>query len=182
MPPEEKPGVGYVEPVPEFYNRLLALTQMTNKGLSEFKVLDKAAKYRLDNLEKILTRLVDISTKELANQELTQQDYDFIKNFGSQLNGVISEVEDKAKKTTIIADVHTDSNSRQVLEEGIGYVNLIVVAYKLPDGRILVGAGPIMSYYEFKHPMNARLTDEKWRDLLRTNPPVKPEWTANFSE
>ncbi len=179
--PPEKPVVGYVEPVPEFYNRLLALTRMTNKGLTEMDVLDDTSKYRLENLEKILERLVTLSKKELENQELTQEDYDFIKNFGDELDDVIAEVDEKAKKTTIIADVHTDTNTQQVLEEGVGYVNLIVVAYKVPDGRILIGAGPVMSYYEFKQPMSDRLTDEKWRDLLASNPPEEPEWVSDFA-
>jgi hypothetical protein len=179
---EEKPVVGYVEPVPEFYNRLLALTRMTNRGLTEMDVLDGSSKRRLENLESILARLVNISSKELENEELSKDDYDFIKNFGDNLDGVIADVDDKAKKTTIVADVHTDSNTEQVLEEGVGYVDLIVVAYKLPDGRILVGAGPVMSYYEFKQPMDGRLTDEAWRELLDSNPPEMPEWTANFAE
>ncbi len=182
MPPEEKPVVGYVEPVPEFYNRLLALTRMTNSGLTEMDVLDASSKHRLENLERILARLVNISSKELENEELFEDDYDFIKNFGDNLGGVIADVDDKAKKTTIVADVHTDGNTEQVLEEGVGYVDLVVVAYKLPDGRILVGAGPVMSYYEFKQPMDDRLTDEAWRELLDSNPPEKPEWTANFAE
>lgn len=182
VPPEDKPVVGYVEPVPEFYNRLLALTRMSNKGLSEMEVLDEASKSRLQNLEKILDRLVNISNKELENEELSQQDYDFIKNFGDELNAVISEVDEKAKKTTIIADVHTDTNTKQVLEEGTGYVKFIVVAYKVPDGRILIGAGPVLSYYEFKQPMNNRLTDEKWRELLSSAPPEEPEWVSNFAE
>ncbi len=181
-PPPQKPVVGYVEPVPEFYNRLLALTKMTNKGLSEMNVLDEKAKSRLNNLERILERLVKISKKELKNEELTEDDYDFIKNFGEELNGVIDEVPEKSKKTTIIADVHTDQNTRKVLEEGIGYVKLIAVAYKLPDNRILIGAGPVFSYYEFKQSMKNRLTDEKWRDLLESNPPQSPEWVSNFSE
>ena len=181
-PPPQKPVVGYVEPVPEFYNRLLALTKMTNKGLSEMNVLDEKAKSRLNNLERILERLVEISKKELQNEELTKDDYDFIKNFGEELNGVIDQVPEKSKKTTIIADVHTDQNTRKVLEEGIGYVKLIAVAYKLPDNRILIGAGPVFSYYEFKQPMEDRLTDEKWRDLLESNPPASPEWVSNFSE
>ncbi|MEA1936671.1 MAG: DUF3160 domain-containing protein [Patescibacteria group bacterium] len=174
--PPEKPAVGYIEPVPEFYNKLLALTRMTNKGLTEMEVLDNSAKRRLENLEKVLKRLVNLSKKELENKELTKEDYAFIKNFGEQLNGVIADVDEKAKKTTIIADVHTDQNTKQVLEEGVGYVKMILVAYKLPDGRILVGAGPVMSYYEFKHPMDDRLTDEKWRELLKSNPPDEPEW------
>ncbi len=181
-PEEEKPVVGYVEPVPEFYNRLLALTRMTNSGLTEMDVLDGLSKHRLENLEGILARLVNISSKELENKELSKDDYDFIKNFGDNLGGVIADVDDKAKKTTIIADVHTDGNTMQVLEEGVGYVDLIVVAYKLPDGRILMGAGPVMSYYEFKQPMDDRLTDEAWRALLDSNPPEVPEWTANFAE
>ncbi len=182
MPPIPPPVVGYVEPVPEFYNRLLALTKMTTNGLDEMNVLDESSKARLKSLEGTLEKLIEISKQELENKELSQDDYDFIKNFGESLKGVIADVDEKALKTTIIADVHTDGNSQQVLEEGVGYVDLIVVAYKVPDGRILIGAGPVMTYYEFKHPMADRLTDEKWRDeILKNNPPEKPEWNSNFA-
>ncbi|RXA21732.1 DUF3160 domain-containing protein [Methanosarcina sp. MSH10X1] len=180
MPPEEKPVVGYVEPVPDFYARLLALTRMTNQGLDEMGVLDQVSKARLTNLENILSRLQDISEKELENKELTAEDYEFIKNFGDQLEGTIEDVDEKARKTTVVADVHTDANTETVLEEGVGYVDMLVVAYKLPDGRILLGAGPVMSYYEFKQPMSDRLTDEKWREMLEVNPPEKPEWTSTY--
>ncbi len=180
--PPEKPVVGYIEPVPEFYNRLLALTRMTSEGLDELDVLDDSARNRLQNLDRILVKLIELSEKELENEELTQTDYEFIKNFGEELNSVIEDVDEKAKKTTIVADVHTDQNTGHVLEEGVGYVDLIVVAYKVPDGRILVGAGPVMTYYEFKQPMKDRLTDEKWRELLKEKPPEKPEWINNFSE
>ena len=184
MPAPEPEVVGYVEPVPEFYNRLLALTRMTTTGLDEMNVIDDSAKYRLTNLCSILERLVDISNTELENQELTQEDYDFIKNFGDSLNGVIRDVDEKAKKTTIVADVHTAGpdmkSGRVVLEEGVGYVDLIVVAYKVPDGRILIGTGPVMSYYEFKQPMEERLTDEEWREMLGSEAPERAEWYCNF--
>jgi hypothetical protein len=42
-----------------------------------------------------------------------------------------------------------------------------------PDGSIFLAAGPVLSYYEFKHPMNGRLTDEAWRELLAS--PAKPD-------
>jgi hypothetical protein len=182
LPPPEKPVVGYIEPVPEFYNWLPALTRMTTRGLDEMNVLDSPAKYRLENLEMVLGRLTELSMKELKNEELTLDDYDFIKNFGDELNDVIAEVSERAKKTTIVADVHTDQDTRQVLEEGVGYVDLMVVAYKVPDGRILIGVGPVMTYYEFKHPLQDRLTDEKWRELLVSDPPEEPQWTSNFAE
>ncbi|MGC9443362.1 MAG: DUF3160 domain-containing protein [Candidatus Methanospirareceae archaeon] len=181
MPTPEKEVVGYIEPAPEFYNRLLALTRMTTDGLESMDVLDEPAKYRLERLETILERLVVLSGKELANEELTEADYQFIENFGDELNDVIAEVDEKAKKTTIVADVHTEGNTGQVLEEGVGYVDLIVVAYKVPDGRILIGAGPVLSYYEFKQPMQNRLADEQWRELLQDEPPARPEWYVNFA-
>jgi len=180
MPP--KPVVGYVEPVPEFYSRMLALTSMTRKGLSQLNALSAEESSRLEDLERILRRLIDISRDELENKELTEADYEFIRNFGKQLESIIAGIEAEGKETTIVADVHTDTNPpRQVLEEGVGYVDLILAAYKLPDGRILVGAGPVLSYYEFKHPMDDRLTDEKWQEMLEQgNTPDRPGWIASF--
>ncbi len=180
--PIEEPIVGYVEPVPRLYSRLLALTRMTMDGLDEMDALDRAARTRMENLEEILARLVQISERELNNDELSQEDYDFIRDFGEDLEDVIAGVDEKGRKTTMAADVHTDQNTKQVLEETVGYVKLIVVAYKVPDGRILVGAGPVMSYYEFKQPMSERLTDEGWREMLSSNPPDRPEWVPNFTE
>ena len=72
-------------------------------------------------------------------------------------------------------------NTGQALEEGVGYVDLILVAYKVPDGRIIVGAGPVLSYYEFKQPMSDRLTDEQWQQMLEQgNQPERPAWMGSF--
>jgi hypothetical protein len=76
--PKPKPVVGYVEPVPEFYARLLALTEMTENGLIDLDVLSETEKARLHSLERILERLIAISKAELENEELTEDDYEFI--------------------------------------------------------------------------------------------------------
>jgi hypothetical protein len=123
MPPEPKPVVGYVEPVPEFYARLLALTEMTEKGLVDLDVLNETEKARLQNLEGILERLMNISVAELENETLTENDYEFIMDFGERLDYVVAGVYAKGKETTIVADVHTDDNTEMVLEEGVGYVD-----------------------------------------------------------
>jgi hypothetical protein len=181
MPPQEKPVVGYVEPVPEFYIRILALTRMTRSGLTDLNVLNDTEINRLNDLEDVLQRVITISKDELENQELTDDDYEFIRNFGENLSGIVTGVNNEGKQTTIIADVHTDTNTNQVLEEGVGYVDLILVAYTYPDGRIMMGAGPVFSYYEFKHPLENRLTDKQWKDMLGTNEePPRPEWIGSF--
>lgn len=205
-PPE--PVAGYVEPVPEFYARLLALNRMTLKGLTEMKVLAEPAVERLRKLDEILAKLLAIAEKEIADQKLSEEENAFIRGFGEALEGVRVKYPDlkkaydeaikandwdKAEKireqmdgdksmmTTLIADVHTDQNSQKVLEEGTGQVDLAVVCYLQPGGRLLIGAGPVLSYYEFKHPMADRLTDEKWVDLLKGDQaPARPEWTSNF--
>jgi len=168
---------GYVEPVPEFYGRLLALTRMTRDGLSELGVLSAEAQERLVNLEDILGRLTDIANKELMNQELSQSDRLYIKDFGEKIEGAVIGVEEAGVRTTLAADVHTHGHEEQVLEEGVGYVDIIVVACPAPNGSIFIAAGPVLSYYEFKHSMDDRLTDEAWCELLELpQRPKRPVW------
>jgi len=186
----EPPVVGYVEPVPEFYARLLSLTKMTNQGFKNLIPQEESEKLMieagLNRFAEILSKLLDISKKELENKPLNDKEYSFIENFGSiseDLIGTVSggEVDPEVFKTVLVADVHTDGNTEKVLEEGVGYIKTAVIAYKLPEGHILIGVGPTFSYYEFKQPMEDRLTDKEWRKILDSNPPTEPEWTANFS-
>jgi len=173
---------GYVEPVPEFYARLLALTRMTLKGLDDMKVLDARARRRLASLEAVVARLLALSQQELAGKALTADDYAFIRSFGDRLKGAVAGVKSDGLETTIVADVHTDGNSRQVLEEGTGYLHLMVVVYPMPDGGLVAGVGPVLSHYEFKQPMSNRLTDEAWKAMLRGGKaPALPEWAGTFT-
>jgi len=207
--PRLKPVEGYVEPTAEFYARLLATTRMTLAGLKDMKVLEPVAIDRLKALDTLIARLLDIAKKQLAHKELTAQDYAYIRNFGEALEKIrvkdpklqkeMTEARakkdwkryrelykemtgNKSMKTTIIADVHTDQNSEKCLEEGTGNVEMTVVCYLQPDGRLVLGAGPTLSYHEFKHPMSDRLTDEKWREMLKGGKtPPRTEWIQTFS-
>ena len=168
----------YVEPVPEFFGRLLTLTRMTRLGLSDMAALSDEAREKLMLLEEMLNRLIEIATKELTNQPLSGQDRWDILNYLvlGELEYLVGAYPD-TPKTTLVADVHTCVSERMVLEEAVGKVDLIVVACPLPDGSAFLAAGPVLSYYEFKHPMEDRLTDEKWRELLDSpNKPERPAW------
>ncbi|HML74807.1 MAG TPA: DUF3160 domain-containing protein [Anaerohalosphaeraceae bacterium] len=175
--PPPPDATGYVEPVPEFYRRLRALTEMTQSGLNNLDVLSPEANARLDNFTLILTRLIDISEKELNNLPLSSEDFAYIGNFSKTLESAITGVSSQGISTVMIADVHTDTNSQTVVEEGTGFIDLVVVACPLSNGSILLSVGPVFSYYEFKQPMAQRLTDAEWKLLLKSsNKPVRPAW------
>jgi hypothetical protein len=161
----------------------LSLTCLTRSGLTALNALDTAQAKRLTLLATVLSRLKDISVAELEGWVLSEDDYQFIERFGFILQPLQSGLADEqAAQTTLIADVHTDTNSRQVLEEGVGYTKLLLAAYRLAEGRTVLGAGPVFSYYEFKWPMSDRLTDEKWTNMLITGTaPAVPKWVHSFT-
>ncbi|MDY9927073.1 DUF3160 domain-containing protein [Methanosarcina sp.] len=176
--PEEKPVQGYVEPVPEFYARMLALTKMAHTGMAEMEALDEQSDRDFTTLENTLEKVLEISIKELENKELTDAEYKFIRNFSQNIAPMLENVDIKSQSSILVADVYTSPAG--VLEEGTGKLDLMVVAYKQPDGRIVLGAGPVMSYYEFWQTSGKRLTDEEWREMLKNNPPERPEWVESF--
>ncbi len=184
MPPGAEPlppPPGYVEAVPEFYGRMLALARMTRSGLEHYQVLDDPGRERLTALEEIIENLLRISRTELRGEPISREDADYIKWIGSRIKRCIEGIDEEEHKTTIVADVLTDTNSGLCVEEGVGYVKTMLAAYKLPDGRIAIGMGPVLSTYEFKHPISDRLTDEKWREeILPVKPPAAPEWVRSF--
>ncbi|MBP2147173.1 hypothetical protein J2129_002627 [Methanofollis sp. W23] len=177
--PLETPEIpGYVEPVPEAYHRLAALNAMTADGLFDLGVLDPDAEHRLSALGEVIDRFTALSMKELEGVPLTADDHAFIRGAAETLDGLVLGLEEQ---TTLVADVHSDPYDDIVLEEGVGYVDLIVVACPASDGEATLCAGPVLSYYEFTHPLDDRLTDEAWMQMLRDDPPPRPWWTAGYA-
>jgi flagellar basal body-associated protein FliL len=194
--PEEKPYPGYVEPVPEFYIKLLELTRLTKDGLtkiqdetsnSDLKNIIEQKIYSLDSLETLLKKLLSIVKKELENTPLDDSDYYTIKGIGTYFDSATQmlfsgETNLDLIKPTLVVDVHTDGNTKLVVEEGLGYVNTILVVCPDDKGNLNLAIGPVFSYYEFKYPIEKRLTDEEWRDMLeKGSVPPKPKWVSNFS-
>jgi hypothetical protein len=180
-PPPPPPPKGLVEPLPAFYARILTTTKMAYSGLKELNVLNAKSEKRLSSLVTTLERLYDLCKRQVANKTLTQEDNDFLAAFPEALKRAIGDVDEKGLKTTIIADVHTDLNSKLTLEEASGYVDYIIVAYKRAEGDIVLAVGPVLSYHEFKHPMADRLTDEKWQEMLSAGQaPAQPAWIQTY--
>jgi hypothetical protein len=174
--PREVPP-GYIEPQAEFLTRLLELNRMTQAGLLDLSVLSPEADQRLSTLDELLVTALDITRKQLTNQPLSEADKGFIKGLPDRLDRAVVGVDGAGLKTTMVADVHTHGIEEQVVEEATGRVDLIVVACPAADGSVFLAVGPVLSYYEFKHPMSDRLTDEAWRDILDSDAkPERPAW------
>jgi hypothetical protein len=123
---------------------------------------------------------LNLLVKELSNEPLNTEESNFLVNIADTLDQTVFGIDPVGLKTTLAADVHTDGNTDQALEEAVGYVDWIAAAIPQPHGSLALAAGPVMSNYEFKQPVADRLTDEAWRDLLAKKPPERPAWTASF--
>jgi hypothetical protein len=204
-PPQPVPPKGYVEPVPEFYARLSALTDMTLQGLDQRGLLDEVDRSNLQRLDELVRSFQSMAEKELRGEALTQEEYDTIRFYGGDLEHFVMAAADtdasdpfaqqymeQEPQAAVVADVATDPDPDNdgapnpvVLEEAVGRINEIhaVVPIVQADGslRLQVVKGGVFSYYEFQWPADDRLTDEKWRGMLDGDQaPALPTWTSSF--
>lgn len=187
---------GYVEPEVYVYARLAGLLKLTREGLSARGILTDAAADNLSKMEDLAIRLKTISEKELGGKTLTDEEYDLIRSYGGQLEHFWLEANrDEMQRTgvdqgnylqqnpaALVADVATDPNG-YVLEEGTGPLREILAVVPVAGG-LRIASGVVWSQYEFSWPMNDRLTDERWRELINGpeggGKPAQAEWQKSF--
>ncbi len=206
-PPPAVPPRGYVEPVPEFYARLAALTAMTRDGLGKRGLLAQQDDESLRRLGELASSLQVIAEKELHGEPLSEKEHELIRFYGGELEHLTmaaadtpeddhgpggQAMPDEEPQAAVIADVATDpdpegdgTGEAVVLEVGVGRIDQLYAVVPLieEDGSttLQVAKGGVFSYYEFAWPAEDRLTDEAWREMLDTGEaPPRPEWVASF--
>ena len=186
------PGLvqGYVEPNPHLFGRLASLAAFMRDGLDARGLLIGEVQIKLSDLHSLLLSLKTIAEKELTNEEISYKEYSQIASIGVRLEDLVTfsaDVSGRIESETddemaVIADVHTDPNTSQVLEEGVGYPLNLYVIVKI-EGRLVVAQGAMFSYFEFLHPMSDRLTDEAWQQMLKSKQaPELPIWMMSYVE
>lgn len=196
---EEPDSRGYVEPEPLVYARFMRLADSTAQGLKEYHMLSSADEENLKILSQMAQQLLTISQKELQDQLLTEDEYEFIRAYGGNIEHFWyeavksrsdSEWIDSAEfPAAIVADIATDPNG-QVLEAATGNPSMLLVAIKV-DGKVKIASGSVYSFYQFAWPLSDRLTDIKWRQMMGLEadedgnynfeePVDKPEWTESY--
>jgi hypothetical protein len=155
-------------------------------GLDSRGLLIDDMELRLTSLSNMLVQLKAISEKQLANIPLNATDENFFLGVDSLLSFIATYPEDGELTSdtdefmSIVADVHTDTNTMTVLEEAVGDPMLIIAAVYV-DGNVQLAVGGTFSYYEFTQPIEDRLTDEAWREMLDQGLASSyPSWTSSF--
>lgn len=197
---EELDDRGYVEPEPLVYARFISLADMTAKGLKKYGMLSDTEEENLSRLSQIAEQLFTISNKELRDEVLTDEEYDFIRGYGGNLEHFWYEaardeerqdyISTKELPAAIVTDIATDIDGGTVLETATGNPSKIWVVIKV-DGKIKLAWGSVYSFYQFPWPMDDRLTDTKWRQMMGIQADEdgsysngrameKPEWTESY--
>lgn len=199
---EEPDDRGYVEPYPLVYARFKVLAEGTASGLEHFGVLSSDAKRDLGRLQEMADTLRVISEKELKDEVLSDDEYEFIRIYGGEIEhfwqeAYKDEAEDPKYMTSrefpapLVVDVATDPNG-SVLELATGNPALLTVIVPV-DGTLRIATGAVYSFYEFTQPLDQRMTDHEWRVALGIDPdddgeyhwehedlPDKPAWTESY--
>lgn len=196
---EEPDFRGYVQPEPLVYDRFVTLADMTAQGLKEYSMLSASDEENLKRLSQMAEKLLTISVKELQNEVLTEEEYTFIECYGGDIEHFWYEaVKDNTDAeyiyteeypAPVIADIATDPNG-MVLEVATGKPATIYVVVQV-DGKIKLASGSVYSFYQFEWPMDDRLTDSKWRQMMGWQTDEngnynyekkieQPEWTKSY--
>lgn len=195
---EELDYRGYVEPEPLVYERFADLAALTAKGLKEYGMIDADDEENLSRLSELAVRLYEISKKELKDEVLSEDEYELIEDYGGNLEHFwydamkkesTEQIYSKEYPAAIVVDIATNPNG-EVLEAATGNPSVILVVVKV-DGKLKIAKGSVYSFYQFSWPMNDRLTDSKWRQMMGFEPDddwnynwnnaiPKPDWTESY--
>jgi len=187
-PPLVKNELGACEPYPEVF-KAQARVAMELSGFLEEKGWLPEARDRLDSYAMICNDLAEIGEKARAGMPLSIEEHYYLwtspgrlkatTNLGWELMEQITDPYQDSRMA-VIADVLTDPNTSQCLEEAIGDPAWLLVLVRI-DGKPYIAEGACFTYYEFKQPMDERLSDPQWQEMLGTGKPEMPGWVREIT-
>ena len=193
--PPEPIVKGFVEPNISFWKKAISLLDNTERLLKEENMLTEKISNATERIREEVQFLLNVSEKELAGKELSEEEYDQLQYIGATFENISldlvrekdqylmgwSDVQGADKKVALVADVYTanaDNNpNKSILFEAVGDADEIYVVVEI-GGYLYLTRGAVLSYREFIQPIDEpRLTDEEWQQQLEKNPRKGvPEW------
>ena len=176
--PEPIIPYNYVEPNVEVYAKLKWLAENTKAQLQERNMLKDEIGLVLDQIIDIQDTLMNVSVKELTNQDITDEENLKLYRYGGLIDSVIQIMQMNLMRndvdtsndftTALIADVSTIAPNDlfpkgTYLEIGNGLPCEIYVVCQT-NGKTYLARGALFNYYEFLS--DKRLTNHEWQTLV----------------
>lgn len=191
-PPPPFTPRNWVEPDPAAFGRLASAASLLLDGMRSRDIISDPDIEMLGRFTELATWLGGVATRELAGNVVTDDENDRLDAIGSELEYLwfassdTSTVEGYPEASgqdsdAVVADIFR--SSKDYLEIGTGFVDLIFVIVPIADGRFELAVGAVSSYYEFRRPTTElRLTDEEWKAMLAQTPIAvdRPAWETSF--
>jgi len=178
----------YVEAYPSFFSENSRFINALYQLLDDKNAVPEEVIDNLKRFEDILDKLTRIAETENKMEKLDDETVRYLQSVPSRLESVVkfsAPIMDKITSGTdsqmaLVADVHTDVNTKQVLEEGVGNPLKLFIVVPVNNKPYLM-EGATFSYYEFKENMSNRLTDEQWQERIKNNElPDMQKWFRDF--
>jgi hypothetical protein len=179
--PEKPPPVpkGFVETNLAFWGELQRLVAYTRAGFSKYGIFKGELEEfgRLARFEKKVKFYTSLAVKELKGIPLSEEEYEKLRTtFLSIMAQPFVEgavLEEKDRRSALIADIHTDALKGQILYEATGepYVMLALVGN---EGVSRLTIGVAFNHYELTGPLATRYSDADWQELVYKTPPKVP--------
>ncbi|NNE35066.1 MAG: DUF3160 domain-containing protein, partial [Rhodothermales bacterium] len=181
----------YVEPFPDFFRSVSALTRRTAAFVRDSAGEERIAMH-FDNFASTSDTLAVIAQKELDKRSLSEEEASFLRRMlrevdscGPVIDGWYPDLflggPDQAKESDlIVADIHTaptdkyGNNVGWVLHAGTGPLNMAVVSAEVEGVGTVNFVGPVLSYYEHLSTGYKRLTDQDWATAYSVAPSHRP--------
>ena len=176
--PQVQIPYNYVEPNVEVYAKLKWLAENTREQLKARNMLNEEVISILDQIIEIQDTLMNVSIKELTNQNITEEENMELYSYGGLIDYVIQRLQSNLmyqgvdtgndSTTALIADVSTvgpdgASGKGAYLEIGNGLPCEIYVVCRT-NGNTYLARGALFNYYEFLS--DKRLTDREWQQMI----------------
>ncbi|MBN1415583.1 MAG: DUF3160 domain-containing protein [Bacteroidales bacterium] len=196
----------YVEPYPEFYERLQLFAQHASVFFEQ--VFDGASLSSKDYIIEYYSRYADImgylksiAQKELDGTPVNEEEIAFLKTMinsfmasGPCVTGWFNDLffspDLGMNPDFIVADIHTQPTDQagfivgHVYHVGNGYINngVFIAPNPLNPGQLMAFAGPVSSFhYEVTRDFY-RFTDQEWDEKFMSGDsiPARPDWIALY--
>jgi hypothetical protein len=187
-PPPNAIVRSYVEPNTEVYLKMTELLDKSVEIVDRIPGVRDTWKGRTEDLRNYTQFLLDIARKELDGRSLTDEEYGKLEIIGSTLEWMTvqmmglwewASVQGADKEVALVADVYTNNSDKKragILHVATGNVFELYVIVEI-NGDLYLTRGGSFSYYEFVQPLDKRLTDEEWQEMLKNKKaPAMPEW------